>query len=403
MALRRVIVNAQVRPGGGAGGIEQFVAALIHSLGRLDDGPEEYVVVGRREDADWLERHLGPNQSLVTPPAATRPGRVGRVMRRGFKGVIPSSDGFFESLGGSVVHFPYQAFVRCELPTVYNPHDLQHVHHPEFFGRDQLRYRQRAYRGACLLATAVACESRFGANDVIAEYSVPAERVHVVLRGAPLAIYGSFPPDRLAATEERLEAPSEFALYPSQAWPHKNHIRLAHALHLLRERDGLVVNVLCTGRETDHSREVATEVERLGLRHQLRFLGYVEPLELRALYRLARFVLVPSLFEGGGFPVLEAFHEGVPVACSNLPPLVEYAGDAALFFDPWSVDAIADALARMTRDQELRAKLADRGRVRGRAFSWERTARTYRALYRRLAGAELTDADRDLLDATLRN
>jgi len=394
---RRVIVNAQVRPGGGAGGIEQFVAALVHSLGRLDDGPEEYVVVGPRDAADWLEPHLGPNQLLVAPPVPAAKSGVRRVLRRGFARAILASDGFFEGLRPSVVHFPYQAFVRCAAPTLYNPHDLQHVHHPEFFRREQLRYRQRAYRAACRLATAVACESRFTAEDVIAQYGVPSERVHVVRRGAPLEIYGAVRPDALEATRERLRPPSEFALFPSQAWPHKNHIRLAQALHVLRQRDGLVVNVICTGRETDHSPHIAAEVERLDLESQMRFVGYLDPLELRALYRLARFVVVPSLFEGGGFPVLEAFHEGVAVACSQLPALSEYADGAALFFDPLSVDAIADALSRLTQDGQLRLTLADRARVRGRSYSWERTARTYRAIYRKLAGIKLGAADRALL------
>jgi glycosyltransferase involved in cell wall biosynthesis len=130
----------------------------------------------------------------------------------------------------------------------------------------------------------------------------------------------------------------------------------------------------------------------------VRFLGFVEPAELRALYHLAQFVIHPSLFEGGGLPILEAFNEGAPVACANTTSLPEYAGDAALYFDSTSVESIADAAKRMTSDAALRADLRERGHARVQSFTWERTARAYRALYRKIAGQELSADDHALLE-----
>jgi glycosyltransferase involved in cell wall biosynthesis len=129
----------------------------------------------------------------------------------------------------------------------------------------------------------------------------------------------------------------------------------------------------------------------------VRFLGYVTATELRAIYHAAQFVIFPSLFEGGGLPVLESFHESVPVACSNVTALPEYAGDAALLFHPFSIESIADVLRRMTTDADLRETLRQRGSARIRLFTWERTAKTYRALYRQVARAPLSDEDRALL------
>lgn len=80
--------------------------------------------------------------------------------------------------------------------------------------------------------------------------------------------------------------------------------------------------------------------------------------------------------------MLEAFHESVPVASSNVTALPEYAGDAALLFDPSSIESIADALRRMSTDADLRETLCQRGSRRIRLLTWERTAKTYRALYR---------------------
>jgi glycosyltransferase involved in cell wall biosynthesis len=99
--------------------------------------------------------------------------------------------------------------------------------------------------------------------------------------------------------------------------------------------------------------------------------------------------------------VLEAFLEGTPVACSAVTALPEYGGDAVHLFDPTSVESIAEAMRRMAMDAELRAELRQRGAVRIRLFTWERTAKTYRALYRKAAERRLSDEDRSLLASAL--
>ena len=158
-----------------------------------------------------------------------------------------------------------------------------------------------------------------------------------------------------------------------------------------------MVNLTCTGRQNDFWPTIKKRINELRLGNQVRFLGFVRPIELRALYHLAQFVVFPSLFEGGGFPVLEAFHEGAPVACSDVTSLPEYGGDAALLFDPTSTESIAEAMYRMSTERELRATLRQRGSARIGLFTWEQTAKTYRALYRQVAGRLLSDEDHHLL------
>jgi glycosyltransferase involved in cell wall biosynthesis len=198
----------------------------------------------------------------------------------------------------------------------------------------------------------------------------------------------------------KFRLPLSFSFYPAQTWEHKNHLRLLEALALLRDRNGLEIHLVCTGKQNDFWRIIKKRVYELRLQNQVHFLGFVDATELRALYHLAQFVIHPSLFEGGGLPILEGFREGAPVACSNVTSLPEYAGDAALYFDPTSVESIADALCRMTTDVDLRESLRQRGVARVRQFTWERTAKTYRALYRKVAGKKLSDEDRDLLKET---
>jgi glycosyltransferase involved in cell wall biosynthesis len=186
-------------------------------------------------------------------------------------------------------------------------------------------------------------------------------------------------------------------LYPAQTWPHKNHVALLRALALLGRRHGLTIPLVCTGRTTAHLRTIEAAVGDLGLRGLVSFVGFVSPAELVCLYRMCRAVVVPTLFEAASFPMFEAFVLGAPVACSDVTSLPEQAGDAALLFDPRSPDEIAEAIRLLWTEPDLRETLIARGHVRIRSSSWRDTARTFRAHYRRIAGRELLEEDRELV------
>jgi glycosyltransferase involved in cell wall biosynthesis len=123
----------------------------------------------------------------------------------------------------------------------------------------------------------------------------------------------------------------------------------------------------------------------------------VERKELSLLYRQAQFVIIPTLFEAASAPLFEAWQHGVAVACSSVTSLPEQAAGAALLFNPFSVKEIADAVKTLTTDENLRAEFP-RGFKRLRNFDLERTAKAYRAVYRKAAGIVLSDEDRHLLD-----
>jgi len=98
--------------------------------------------------------------------------------------------------------------------------------------------------------------------------------------------------------------------------------------------------------------------------------------------------VLPTFQEGFGLPVLEAMARGLPVACSDIAALSEVAGDAAMRFDPHDPSSIAAAIARLIEDRQLASELVERGRERCRMFSWERTAQTTLASYRRALGRD---------------
>jgi glycosyltransferase involved in cell wall biosynthesis len=191
---------------------------------------------------------------------------------------------------------------------------------------------------------------------------------------------------------------ADFALYPAVSWPHKNHVRLLEALAHLRDRAGLRIPLVCTGsRYEEFWPHIERRTRDLGLGSQVKFLGFVPEEELRAIYRMALFLVQPSLFEASSLPMFEAWLEGVPVTCANVTALPEQAMDAALLFEPTQVSAIAEAMSKMACDAGLRHDLCVRGYERLKYFDWDLTAKTYRAVYRRIGRIDLTDEDRWLL------
>jgi glycosyltransferase involved in cell wall biosynthesis len=180
-------------------------------------------------------------------------------------------------------------------------------------------------------------------------------------------------------------------------WQHKNHLRLLEALALLRDERDLVVRLVCTGSTYAFWPAIERRIKELNLESQVKFLGFVPEEELRALYRLSQFLIMPTLFEASSLPIFEAWFEGVAVASSNVTALPEQVLDAALMFDPTDTRSIANAIEEISSSAALRQELIDRGYRRLADFDCERTARMYRAVYRRAANYPLTPEDRRLL------
>jgi glycosyltransferase involved in cell wall biosynthesis len=399
---------------GQSGGTEQVLIGLAAGLSRLGDGSERYSFLTFEGADEWLEPHVGGNVRLLRcpmPPPAPRPwwrrklAEVPGVLRAYekllelFPPSVPRSDGTLERAGADVMHFAFQNGFLTDVPSIYHPHDLQHVHLPEFFDGKERARRELLYGTLCRRAEMVAVTSTWVKRDVVEHFRLPQDKVHVIPWASVVGSYEQPSQEDLRRIREKLALPGEFALFPAQTWPHKNHLGLVRAIARIRDRHGVVVPVVCSGRMTDHHRSIIEEATRLGIPAAMTFVGFVSPLELQALYRLARCVVIPTLFEAASFPLWEAFANGVPAACSDVTSLPEQAGDAALVFDPHDTAAMTDALFRLWTDDALRRTLAARGKERVSRFSWDRTARTFRAHYRRIARRPLTDEDRRLLAA----
>ncbi len=416
-----IVIMARLQPEVN-GGVEQAVAGTIAGLGCLTDGDEQYIVVTDPAAPNWLDSYVGPNTRVVVAPESQwriqarrliRPilpaaqaayGLVRQARSRATTPpwIVASYDPFVEALQAHVVHFPYQWLHLTSAPSVFNPQDVQHIHHPEFFDKRTKAFRQHMYALWLNTCTEVEVPSYASKDDLVRYLDVPTEKIMVVPKASPTELAPPLDAYTLSSIRQNYDLPKFFVLFPAQTWPHKNHIRLFEALAFLRDEHNLCLPLVCTGYQNNFWPTLKAKLQELQLTQQVRFLGFIPSNHVCALYHLAEFTVFPTLFEGGGFPLLEAFRERSPIACSHIPVLVEQAGNAAAFFDPASIEDIARALLQLHNDSVMRDQLCERGIVRLRQYSWDHTARTYRALYRRLGGYPVTAEDSTLIEAASR-
>lgn len=412
----RVCLDARLISGT-AGGVESVVIGLAYGLSRLADGDEEYLFLAYRDADEWIRPYVSgpchmlygpktPQQSAWARTLKTKTPRIHQLWRRlspvseRWKIGMLWSDGTIERAGVDIMHFTHQVGFRTRVPSIYHPHDLQHLHFPQFYSLGRRLVREIVYRRFCRQARMVAAQTSWLKRDLIRHYGLPEAKVQVV-PFAPVSVSYPNPSEKdMEAVRQKYALPQAFIFYPAQTWTHKNHLGLLEALAILRDRYGTTVPFVSSGRlYRPFFPKIETRINELGLNGQVQFLGFVNPLELQCLYKLCRSVIIPTKFETVSGPLWEAFLSGTPAACSNVTSLPEQAGDAALIFDPDRPAEIAGAIHRLWTDETLRQILVRRGHTKLGHFSWERTARLFRAHYRRIAHRPLTEEDRALLAA----
>jgi glycosyltransferase involved in cell wall biosynthesis len=378
--LRRLGVNLLYLVPRQVGGTETFARRLVAAIARARPELEIVCFCGREAgaelpDSEWPER---VRTVVVGVDAARKPLRLAAELGRLPRVAARERIDLLHSLGTTTpMHGPF-----LRVTTV---HDLIYHHYPGAFPAPARLGLKLVVPLGARRSHRVQVSSGATRDEVVQLLHVPRDKVDVVPLGIGMREIADPTPE--ADLRARLDLGARPVLLSvAAALPHKNLDRLLRALSGLDGADAPVL-VLAghAGRETERLRAVAAEV---GVAERVRMTGWLSDADLDGAYRLARGFVYPSLHEGFGIPVLEAMRRGTPVACSDATSLPEVAGDAALLFDPTSVDAMGAAMRRLLGDAALREDLAARGRRRAEGFGWERTAETALASYERA----LTDA-----------
>jgi glycosyltransferase involved in cell wall biosynthesis len=384
-------------------GVGTAVLALAKALSESAVADQEYTFIVCQDMLEWLKPYTYgpcklagiPGSKLSKVKAAFRwfaPLRfLWRKVRRRMVH-IPVSDGYVEAQQFDVIHFPTQAAYLTDLPSIYQPHDLQHLHYPEFFSTDEFNLREMYYRTFCDRASYVCVHAEWTKQDLIEHYGLPSDKVVVIPWGVVFDAYTSPSSEAMLAAVEKYRLPEHFFFYPAVTWPHKNHEVILRALYILKEKHGRTPSLYLTGATTKFRTTIDSMALALGLHEQVHHLGFVATGELQAIYRMATAMVYASKFEGFGLPLLEAFQAGLPVLSSNATVLPEIAQDGALYFDPNSPEQLTQLMLTMLDDEQARRRLIGRGAKVLSQYSFARTAAEFQALYVRTASRS-TDRD----------
>jgi glycosyltransferase involved in cell wall biosynthesis len=202
---------------------------------------------------------------------------------------------------------------------------------------------------------------------------VPRERIHTIYSGLSDHFRATLSAEQLAQVRARFSLPPRFLLYCGAVYPPKNFTRLIQAYAKVGPAQGVPL-VIAGGTNRFLSEHELEEPKRQGIAQWVHWPGWIDNHDLLAVYQLAEALLLPSLYESVGMPVMEAMAAGCPVVTADRFGTREIAGDAAVLVNPESVDEIAAGIDRVLNDKELRAAKIVAGRERARQFTWTRTA-----------------------------
>lgn len=260
------------------------------------------------------------------------------------------------------------AFNVLRKPSVLTIHDVTPLLYPHFHKKLSLWYK-KVLPSILSTTNCVLTPSKSTAEDVARFYGVE-NKIRITPLGYDKSRFHPRSLDDIRLFKERLQL-SDYLLYVGNMFPHKNLERLLEAY--AQRKSDLPNLVICGKKDLRFYSALANKAEALNLSKNVRFIDFISDTELPLLYAGAHALVFVSLYEGFGLPALEAMASGIPVILSNTGSLPEVGGDCALYVDPEHIDAITDAMVKITESQSLRESLVSCGISRANSFDWDLT------------------------------
>lgn len=361
----RIAFNTRLLLPGKLDGIGWFTAETLRRIVQAHPEHVFYFFFDRRYDPQFV---YGTNvHPIVLCPQARHPVlwylffecAVRRALKKYRIDLFVSPDGYI-SLGSKV-------------PTLAVIHDINFEHSNDYLKPSHQRYMTYFFPQFARYSTRIATVSEFSKKDIAATYHIDLGKIDVVYDGAHSGYRPLDEAERKQVIEQCMHGRKYF-IFVSTILKRKNLATLLTAFDRFKERDKDDMMLLVVGQKVWWQDELKAAYDQMTHKEDVVFWGRAEAETLTRLVGAATALVYPSLFEGFGIPIIEAFQSDVPVVTSTTTSMPEVAGDAALLIDPLNVDEMADALYRLANDEALSSSLVEKGRVRREQFSWDITA-----------------------------
>jgi glycosyltransferase involved in cell wall biosynthesis len=356
------------KPGGAHTGVGRYVHMLLENLAPLN------------VNAIRVEPSLPPLTRAIARPLVST-----GIDLRSFLTNYPIWAQYPEA---SVYHLSSQNLASMLIvrrpagPIVVTVHDIipyilrDDAEYGAYQGRADRAFDHLAMRGLSRADHLVA-DSAFTKRTLIEHLNIPSERISVVHLGIDHDRFQNRDPDPTIRDRYGLKHNRRYIMFVGSEDPRKNLRSLIRALAEVRKSHNEVELIKVGRAHFDSERSALLSLAAdLGVMRYVHFLDDVPEDDLPALYNLASMCAMPSMYEGFGFPVLEAMACGTPVVCANASSLPELAGEAAVMFDPANGDyqELACSIERVLKDDALRQTMVSHGYVQAKRFTWTSTA-----------------------------
>lgn len=284
---------------------------------------------------------------------------------------IPSCDIFWSP------HYNVPILPIAAKKRVVTIHDVNHLAFSSLLTASQKIYATSLMYVATRSSDLIITDSEFSKNEIVKYTGVSSMKIKTIYCGFD---NDNFKPANLSIQERiaiQYNLPENFILHVGNVKPHKNISRLIQAfskvqtslpdvhLVILGKKDNFITGIL----------NLQALIQGLGVESKVHFTGFVDEEDLPTIYNMADVLVFPSLYEGFGFPPLEAMACGCPAVVSNVASLPEICGDAAHYIDPYNVDNIAEGIYEVLSNNNLRECLVAKGYERVKEFCWEDAAK----------------------------
>jgi glycosyltransferase involved in cell wall biosynthesis len=264
--------------------------------------------------------------------------------------------------------------LTLKMPKVVTIHDVIFMRYPEYYTTFDRKMYERKFTHACKIADKIITVSKQTADDCIHFLGADARKIEMGYQSCD-PIFWSF--NKEINISQKYDLPEKFILNIGTMEARKNLLNVVKAMKCIDED----ISLVAIGRRTSYTTQVEEFIKENNLAHRIRLMHKVPFHDFPALYAAASVFVYPSVFEGFGIPVLEALAVGTPVATSNISSMPEVGGEAALYFDPFHVEDMADKMNMLLHDKTVVAMLNENRTKQLEKFSIENIAAKVNEIY----------------------
>ncbi len=364
-------------------GDEAVIFNLVKNLARLG-AKHEFVLFTDSNDKKALEEIAGrlgifgqENFRIVSLPAQNR-----------FAWNFWTLPQYLRKNPVDVYHTQYitPLFVPKKIKIVTIVHDISFNFFPQFIRFSDWFFLKMLIPLSLQRADKIIGVSEFTRSEIIRFYKIAPEKVGFIYNSVDDEfLTDALSREKLDQVKSRYSLPEKFILYIGTLQPRKNIPHLIEAFARIKDRVG-GVKLVIAGNPQAHNfdKRIRKAISENKLENNVQLPGFIDERDKQAVFRLAHVLVLPSLYEGFGIPLLEAMSQKVPALASDIPSLKEIGQSGALYFNTSSTEDLAEKLYDICMNNGLRQELMTSGSLRASFFSWENSARKMLAIYEKL-------------------